>query len=96
LSSVRVSLDELVRLVALFHLLRGDILLMKSGGGVCIMVTLYMRMGDIGQSRGCDGEEDKRELHGNVELGGVKVIKEELVSKIKKNKETNRYERGSV
>jgi hypothetical protein len=76
LSSGRVSLDELVRLVALFHLLRGDILLMKGSSGVCVMVTLYMRVGDIGQSRGCDGEEDKRELHGNVELDEVKAIKE--------------------
>ena len=64
-STVRVSLDEL---------LRGDILLMKCGSSMCIMVTLYMRMGDIGQSRGCDGEEDKRELHGNVELDRVKAI----------------------
>jgi hypothetical protein len=63
LSSVRVSLDER---------LRGGILLLK-GSSMCMMITLYVRMSYISQSRGCDGEKNEGELHGNVELVGVRV-----------------------
>lgn len=62
LSRERLSLDEL----SLFELLRGGILLLKVSN-VCVVVTLYIGMGRIGQSRGYDGEEDEGELHGNVE-----------------------------